>query len=159
MTTPLPPTDLGVRLAEVYHVVGPLYRAAQRHVASTEPVMGMSVGVRAVLDSLRRDSPATVPDLARRLDLSRQFVQRMANDAHDAGWLDFRRNPAHRRSSLLTTTAAGDRAIRRVLDREHGLLGHVGGNLTADDVDTTLRVLHEMLAAVNRLDTSHAADG
>lgn len=153
MSVPLGPDRLGLRLAEVYGVLGPLYRRVQRRVEMDESVMGMSIGVRAVLDELRRtSSAATVPALTERLDLSRQFVQRMVNDAIAAGWLDRRANPAHRRSPLLVLTSAGVTVIDAVLAREHELMGHTPGDLTEQDVDTTLRVLAAMRAAVDALD-------
>lgn len=153
MSVPLGPDRLGLRLAEVYGVLGPLYRRVQRRVEMDESVMGMSIGVRAVLDELRRtSSAATVPALTERLDLSRQFVQRMVNDAIAAGWLDRRANPAHRRSPLLVLTSAGVTVIDAVLAREHELMGDTPGDLTEQDVDTTLRVLAAMRAAVDALD-------
>jgi DNA-binding MarR family transcriptional regulator len=157
MARPLRPSELGPRLAGVYQVLGPLYRAAQRRVETDEPVMGMSVGVRAVLDELTLQAPATVPELARRLGLSRQFVQRMVNDARDAHWVTLLENPAHARSSLIDLSGRGESAIHDVHEREHELMGRVGGRLTAQDVETTLRVLREMLATLERLETEPPA--
>ncbi len=114
--------------------------------------MGMSVGVRAVLDQLRRGGDLTVPQMARDQDLSRQFVQRMVNDARDAGWVELVDNPAHRRSSLVHLTTAGARAIGAVAHREHEMLRQVGGNLTDEEIDATLRVLTQMLAALDVVD-------
>jgi DNA-binding MarR family transcriptional regulator len=150
--TPLPPDALADRLAEVYLVVGPLYRKVSRVVEHAQPVMGMSVGVRAVLDQLRRGGDLTVPQMARDQDLSRQFVQRMVNDARDAGWVELVDNPAHRRSSLVRLTGAGARAIAAVIGREHELLRQVGGGLTGAEVDATLRVLTQMLVALDEVD-------
>ncbi|HMM93657.1 MarR family winged helix-turn-helix transcriptional regulator [Phycicoccus sp.] len=153
MSAPLTPDRLGPRLAEVYHLLGTVYRQVQRRVETDEPAMGMSVGVRAVLDALhRRDRPTTVPRLAADLELSRQFVQRMVNDALDAGWLERRDNPSHRRSVLLALTPAGRAAIDAVVGREHALMGATPGGLTEEDVATTLRVLAAMRTALDRLD-------
>ncbi|MBM6401066.1 MarR family winged helix-turn-helix transcriptional regulator [Phycicoccus sonneratiae] len=153
MTTPLPPDRLGSRLAEVYHLLGTVYRQVHRRVETDEPAMGMSVGIRAVLDALhRRDRPSTVPRLATDLELSRQFVQRMVNDALDRGWVERRDNPEHRRSVLLVLTPAGRAAIDAVVAREHALMGATPGGLTEDDVTTTLRVLGAMRTALDRLD-------
>jgi DNA-binding MarR family transcriptional regulator len=146
--TPLPPDALADRLAEVYLVVGPLYRKVSRVVEHAQPVMGMSVGVRAVLDQLRRGGDLTVPQMARDQDLSRQFVQRMVNDAREAGWVKLVDNPAHRRSSLVHLTRAGAQAIGAVTNREHELLRQVGGDLTGAEIDATVRVLTQMLAAL-----------
>lgn len=149
MTRPLTPAQLGPRLAEVYHLLGPLYRAAQRWVEGDEPTMGMSMGVRAVLDELNWSSPATVPALARRLDVSRQFVQRMVNDALAAGWVERHPNPEHQRSSLLDLTSAGQQAIDAVIRREHERLGRTPGGLSDQDIDATLRVLDAMRKGID----------
>ncbi|HLS15356.1 MAG TPA: MarR family transcriptional regulator [Beutenbergiaceae bacterium] len=152
MSEPLKPEMLADRLAEVYLIVGPLYRKVSRIVESDQDRMGMSVGVRAVLDQLRREGQRTVPQLARAQDLSRQFVQRMVNDARRAGFVEFAENPAHQRSRLIRLTGPGQRAIDAVLAREHQLMGRVGGGLTGDEVDATVRVLTQMLAALEDID-------
>jgi DNA-binding MarR family transcriptional regulator len=148
----LDPDELAGRLAEVYLLVGPLYRKVLRVVERDEPVMGMSVGVRAVLDQLRRFGELTVPDIARPQDLSRQFVQRMVNDALARSWVELVDNPAHKRSSLVRLTPDGGAAIGAVVDREHRMMAAVGGDLTGPEVDATLRVLGEMLAALERVE-------
>ncbi|MEN5075229.1 MarR family transcriptional regulator [Isoptericola cucumis] len=148
MSTPLPPEALAARLADVYLVVGPLYRRVSRAVERDQPVMGMSVGVRAVLEQLHREGDLTVPAIAAAQELSRQFVQRMVNDARAAELVELVDNPRHRRSSLVRLTADGRAAIAAVVDREHRLLRQVAGGLTAAEVDATLRVLRAMLDGV-----------
>ncbi len=148
MSTPLPPQELAACLAEVYLVVGPLYRRVSRAVERDQPVMGMSVGVRAVLEQLHREGDLTVPTIAAAQELSRQFVQRMVNDARAAGLVELVDNPRHRRSSLVRLTDDGRAAIAAVVDREHRLLQDVAGGLTAGDVAATLRVLRAMLDGV-----------
>lgn len=128
-------------------MVGPLYRRVYRRVERDASIEGLSVGVRAVLERLAARGQETVPQLGRALALSRQFVQRMVNDAAAAGYVELRRNPAHRRSSLVALTDAGADAIATVKAREYAALGRVG-DITAGDVEATLRVLRHMLAAV-----------
>jgi len=149
---PLDPDDLATRLAEVYLVVGPLYRRVLRAVERDTAVNGVSVGVRAVLDLLARNGPMTVPQMGRAQSLSRQFVQRMVNDADAGGLVELVDNPAHRRSRLVALTAAGRVAIGAVTAREHDLLRRVPGGLTAAEVDACLRVLSRMLDAVDDID-------
>jgi DNA-binding MarR family transcriptional regulator len=149
---PLDPDTLAARLAEVYLVVGPLYRRALRAVERAEPVAGVSAGVRAVLDLLARNGPMTVPQMGRAQSLSRQFVQRMVNDALAAGLVELVANPAHRRSRLVRPTARGSAAIAAVTAREHDLLRRVSGRLTGADVDACLLVLTRMLAALEEIE-------
>ncbi len=156
VNTPLEPDDLADRLAEVYVAIGPVYRTVARIVERSEGAMGMSTGVRNVLDQLRRGGDRTVPQLARAQDLSRQFVQRMVNDASAAGFVELRENPAHRRSSLVHLTTDGERAISAVAAREHELMTRVGGGITGAEIDATLRILHHMQLALEEIDEPSA---
>jgi DNA-binding MarR family transcriptional regulator len=149
---PLSPDALGHRLTEVFDLVGPLYRRALRKVEQGEPVEGASVGVRAVLDLLRKQGPMTVPQMGRAQALSRQFVQRMVNEAAGHGWVESVPNPAHQRSVLIRLTDEGHATITAVLEREHRLNRQVGGGLTDAEVSACVRVLTEMLKTFDHVD-------
>lgn len=151
---PLPPDDLASRLYEVFAVLGPLYRRVSRGVEQNEPIEGMPIGVRAVLDLLRVHGPMTVPQMGRAQALSRQFVQRMVNDAAAGGLVETIPNPAHQRSSLIRLTDAGRTAIETVIARESELLKRVGGDLTGADVDTCVRVLTRVLDVFEDVDVN-----
>jgi DNA-binding MarR family transcriptional regulator len=150
--SPLRPDQLSHRLAEVYVALGPVYRRVARIVEQDEQVSGLSVGVRNVLDQLRRDEERTVPQLAHAQELSRQYTQRMVDQAAADGLVELTRNPAHRRSRLVRLTPAGRAAITAVLERELSLLERVGGDLTAEELAGTLRVLHHMDQALIALE-------
>lgn len=137
------------KLAEVYLVVGPLYRRAQRHVESAPDHDVVPVGVRAVLDMLRRDGARTVPQMARSQGLSRQYVQRMVDRALAGGMIERRGNPRHWRSVLLDLTPRGRAAIGAVIDRETDQLAQVARSLDDADVDACLRVLRHMHDALD----------
>ncbi|MEV5610694.1 MarR family transcriptional regulator [Streptomyces sp. NPDC052225] len=132
------------RLADVYDLVGPLYRRVFRKVELDGLAAGLSVGVRAVLDMLRRHGPMTVPQLGRAQSLSRQFVQRMTNEAAALGLVEAVPNPTHKRSSLIRLTDAGERAITAVVERERAELGRIEG-VTGAQVETCIHVLTRML--------------
>ncbi|MET9663432.1 MarR family transcriptional regulator [Streptomyces sp. NPDC006510] len=149
---PLPPEELADRLTEVFALVGPLYRRVQRKVEQTAPIEGLSVGVRAVLDLLREHGPMTVPQMGRAQALSRQFVQRMVNDAAAARLVEIIPNPAHQRSSLIRLTGRGGAAIAAALAREQSLLSQVDGDLTDADVTACVRVLGRMLELFDHVD-------
>jgi DNA-binding MarR family transcriptional regulator len=106
---------------------------------------GLSVGVRAVLNLLREHGPMTVPQMGRAQALSRQFVQRMVNDATERGLVAPAPNPTHKKSSLIRLTEQGRAAITAVIDRERSVLRQVGGDLTDIEVDACLRVLSHLL--------------
>jgi DNA-binding MarR family transcriptional regulator len=135
-------------LADVYLVLGPIYRRVLREVEADRTNSGVTAGERAVLDMLRRSGPMTVPQMAREQDLSRQFVQRMVNSAAAAGHLESVENPAHRRSSLIRLTERGRAAIEAVVAREHARLAVAAAGLRRDEVEACLKVLRQMLDAL-----------
>lgn len=143
------PDEAARRLAEIYLVVGPLYRRVLRAVEEDAAATGVDAGQRAVLDMLRRNGPMTVPQMAQEQELTRQFVQRMVNAAVDAGLVESAPNPAHRRSVLIRLTARGDAAITEVIQREHRQLREASKGLGAAQIDATLTVLRRMLAAID----------
>lgn len=150
---PLPPDVLAERLYEVFAVLGPLYRRVTRAVELKAPIVGLSIGVRAVLELLRaHGSPMTVPEMGRALAVSRQFVQRMVNEAADGDLVEAIPNPAHQRSSLIRLTDTGRTAIDELIARESALMRRVGGDLTGADVDTCVRVLTRVLEVFEDLD-------
>jgi DNA-binding MarR family transcriptional regulator len=138
---PLGSGDLAGRLAEVFDLVGPVYRRAQRKVEEDAPVHGLSVGMRAALNLLRERGPMTVPQMSRAQALSRQFVQRMVNEAAARSLAETIPNPAHKRSPLVRLTSEGSAAIDALVAHERALLGQVGGDLTGVEITACLRVL------------------
>ncbi|MFF3875972.1 MarR family winged helix-turn-helix transcriptional regulator [Streptomyces sp. NPDC001978] len=150
----LSPDELPERLMEVFDLVGPLYRRVQRKI-ERDAAQGLSVGVRAVLALLREHGPMTVPQMGRAQSLSRQFVQRMVNDAAARQLVESIPNPTHQRSSLIRLTGDGHAAITAVTAREHALLRQAGGDLTDTDVAACVRVLGRMLELFNDVDVSN----
>ncbi|UNO38668.1 MarR family transcriptional regulator [Streptomyces sp. MST-110588] len=144
--------ELADRLTEVFDLVGPLYRRTQRKVEHDMSADGLSVGVRAVLSLLRQHGPMTAPQMARAQALSRQFVQRMVNDAAARGLVEFAPNPAHKRSSLIRLTEQGQAAITAAVNRERVVLRQAGEGLTGTEIDACLRVLTCLLEAMGDVD-------
>ncbi|KUO06609.1 MarR family winged helix-turn-helix transcriptional regulator [Streptomyces caeruleatus] len=149
---PLPPDDLGHRVSEVFDLIGALYRRGLRKLEQGQEIEGVSVGVRSVLTLLHRYGPMTVPQMGRVMALTRQFVQRMVNDATARGWAEATPNPAHQRSSLIRITADGEAVITAILAREHALNRQVGGDLTEAELRACVRVLKQMMKTFDDVD-------
>lgn len=64
-----------------------------------------------------RDEELTVPQAARRLGVSRQAIQRVANELVGAGLVEFRSNPDHRTSPLLALTGNGRDVLKSITRR------------------------------------------
>jgi DNA-binding MarR family transcriptional regulator len=62
--------------------------------------------------------PLSVAAIARNMGLTRQAVQRVANDLERAGFVRFAPNPHHRRAKLVVLTASGTAACRAATARQ-----------------------------------------
>jgi DNA-binding MarR family transcriptional regulator len=140
--------DLTNQLTRLFDLVGPLYRKAYRRIEQDSAAFDLSVGLRAVMVMLHARGPMTVPQIGRAQELSRQFVQRMANEGIEAGLLEPAPNPAHKRSSLLRLTDRGDRTVTALLEREHKALIALGAGLDPADIDTANAVLAHLLSGL-----------
>ncbi|ADD39906.1 MarR family winged helix-turn-helix transcriptional regulator [Stackebrandtia nassauensis] len=140
------------RFFEVFDLVGPLYRRIHRKVEQDTAREGMSVGVRAVLVMLHDRGPMTVPQLGREQALSRQFVQRMVNEAAARGLAEAVANPAHKRSSLIRLTTDGHAVIAALLERERAMLRAAAADLSDADFDACGRVLSRLLRLLDDVD-------
>jgi DNA-binding MarR family transcriptional regulator len=67
---------------------------------------------------LAAGAPRTVSQLGRDLDLTRQAVQRVADDLADAGLAAYSPNPDHARAKLLAPTDIGREAYAEALRRK-----------------------------------------
>ncbi len=80
--------------------------------ALTKPA-GQSLARWLVLGECK-DSPSSVSDIARRLRLARQSVQRVADVLEGEGLCAYRDNPHHQRAKLLELTPAGRTALTQI---------------------------------------------
>jgi DNA-binding MarR family transcriptional regulator len=91
----------------------------------------------------------TVPDAARRLGVSRQAVQRIADLLVEDGLASFEDNPAHRRSPHLRLSEPGRRTLDRIVETNLDESAELLADVSAQDLSATRDVLRRLL---DRLD-------
>ena len=94
------------------------------------------------------DEPRTVAEIGRRMGMTRQGVQRVADLLVEHDLAEYRPNPAHRRAKLLACTEAGYWAVRRITLAQHPWANRVGAELGADDLQHTLETMRRLTAAL-----------
>src|SRR5690606_8184011 len=118
MAAPEPQTAEGAALTElillVFRLNGRLLEAADRMAGTA----GLTAARWQVLGGVL-DEPRPVAEIARRMGLTRQAVQRLANALVDEGFATWTPNPAHRRAKLLEPTPKARSAIRRIAAVQH----------------------------------------
>ena len=148
---PVPHTADGRLLTEVvvatFRLNGRLLEAA-RHLAAEG---GITAAWWQVLGGIL-DEPRTVSEIGRRMGLTRQAVQRIADLLVDRGLAEYRPNPSHRRASLLACTEAGYWAIRRVALAQHPWANRVGAEVGADGLRGALETMLRLIAALDTED-------
>ena len=90
------------------------------------------------------DEPRSVADVGRRMGVTRQSVQRIADVLVERGLAEYRPNPAHRRAKLLACTEAGYWAIRRISIATHPWADEVGAKIGADALRQTLATMRAL---------------
>ena len=143
--------------AQLYRIIWlsrPLMQAAEASVEKGLAGTGMTVRMRAVLEILNQHGDLTVPDLAEKLDIQRQYVQVMVNETIEAGWTEKHPNPRHKRSSLLRLTPEGHAVISGVMAREMAVVRDIAATFDAEEVEIAHKVVQALTAALRR----HAED-
>ncbi|HYN51910.1 MAG TPA: helix-turn-helix domain-containing protein [Thermoleophilaceae bacterium] len=90
------------------------------------------------------DEPRTVADVGRRMGMTRQGVQRIADLLVDRGLAEYRPNPAHRRAKLLACTEAGYWAVRRISLAQHPWADRVGSAVGTDELRAALDTMQRL---------------
>lgn len=98
--------------------------------------------------------PCTVSDLARRMGLARQSVQRVVNDLADMGLVSLVNNPGHARARHLRLTPNGEVAFVEANERRQPWAEALAADL--DDVE--LHGALQVLKALNRALVSSASE-
>lgn len=146
-------------LHQLYQVIWqsrPLMQAAEAAVERGLEGSGLTVRMRAVLEILADGGAATVPDIAQRLEIKRQYVQLMINATHAAGFTEAVPNPRHQRSKLIALTEVGQSLITQVMQREKELLQTIGSDLPEDELAITLRTMQRLIARLKSSAEEHA---
>ena len=129
------------RLYEVIRYVRPLHMYLGRAVADELEGRDVTMPVRAVLERLDDAGPQPVPAIGRSLWLTRQFVQRLVDEAAGHGLVEAVPNPAHKRSPLFRLTERGRAEITDIKANEAANLRRVADGLDPADVEACVRVL------------------
>lgn len=95
------------------------------------------------------EEPHSVAEIARRigLGLTRQSVQRVANDVVERGWAHWQDNPSHRRAKLLSPTQAGRAAVEAMANEQHEWANHVGGVIGLEELSALSTLIAQVTAA------------
>jgi DNA-binding MarR family transcriptional regulator len=137
--------NIGQDAYKVTWLVRRLFRAMAEAADTYLSDTGLTAADRAVMEFLYPDTELTVPDIARRYQVSRQHVQVTVNRLLDHGLLINVENPRHKRSSLLRLTQQGRERFAAIRRHEGALLDEIFTGLNPEEVAVTRRTLETLL--------------
>jgi DNA-binding MarR family transcriptional regulator len=117
---------------------------------------GLTAALWQVLGAVLR-SPRSVADVAREIGVTRQSAQRVADVLVDRGLAAYQPNPAHRRAKLLTPTAEGRQAIRRIRPAHAAFAQRLAEEVGMGALEVSLATVAHLLRALEELGTPRKA--
>ncbi|MDJ0939801.1 MAG: MarR family transcriptional regulator [Woeseiaceae bacterium] len=90
------------------------------------------------------ERPLTVAQIARRMGLSRQAVQRLVNELAAGGVLMLRENPDHKRAKLVALTKRGEVAYAEADERQVEWSNGLAVGISQRDIENALTVLQSI---------------
>jgi DNA-binding MarR family transcriptional regulator len=137
---------------EIFHLNGALLAVGDRLVGD----IGLTSARWQVMGAAALSPvPLPVAAIARNMGLTRQAVQRVANDLEEAGFVRFAPNPHHQRAKLVVLTPSGIAAYRSAIARQAPWANRIAAGLD----QRRIRAARAVLRAISQqLDGSkHAA--
>ena len=147
-----PQTLLPLIVADIFELAGH-FRANGEGIART---VGQTQARWQVMSAASAD-PRTVPQIARRLGVTRQNVQRIADLLVAESWASFEANPDHRGSPYLVLTRRGRTALDQITSAADGYHARLARKLSATDINSLHRQLRRLIAAAAVTDSINSA--
>ena len=112
----------------------------------SKPV-GLTSSRWQVLGAIEGQSQS-VAHIARKMGLTRQNVQRIANVLEREGIVEYSPNPNHRRAKLVCLTARGRKAVNRLARRQESWANEIASRVSLAKIKVALEVLQELRAGL-----------
>ena len=137
------------RAYEVTWLIRRLFRAmsaeADQYLADAE----LSAADRAVMEFLYPQHELSVPEIARRYNVSRQHVQVTVNALVARGLLRSIENPQHKRSRLIRLSTLGRNAFEEIRHNEVAVVEQFFSGISDEALETTHNTLSALLKKLN----------
>ncbi len=131
-----------------YEIIWKVRRLARALTARSDEMLrpfGLTAAERAVLEFLYPDAAMTVPQIARRFQVSRQHIQVNVNSLVDRGLLILTENPDHARSPLLGLTNKGVTTFAAIAETEKDMIDQLFLTIPSAEKVIASRALGQLL--------------
>ena len=94
--------------------------------------------------------PLTVPQISRRLSLSRQNIQRLVDVMANEGIVEYRTNPDHKRAKLVSFTKKGEQQCSAILQEYIPWTQRCVHKIKPVDLEKTLEVIKVLIGQLDQ---------
>jgi DNA-binding MarR family transcriptional regulator len=135
-------------VADIYELAGQL-RADGETIART---VGQTQARWQVMSAASAE-PKSVPQIARRLGVTRQNVQRIADLLVEEGSARFASNPDHRSSDHLVLTASGQKALQQLTAAAEAYHARVAAKFSDEQLTALHHQLRRLCATLDQVES------
>ena len=101
-------------------------------------------GYWGLMRSLKQEGAQTVPQLARSRPVSRQHIQKLANNMIAEGVIELVHNPAHKRSKLLRLTSKGETVFQELNQQIAKVAINLAEDMDVQELQIAVKVLKQI---------------
>lgn len=141
----------GSVLHDLFREIFQLYDVLSSIKDTVHKQAGLGSPQRKIMQALYNHGPATVPHIASRLDVSRQFVQTVCNDLLTGELLDTIENPLHKRSRLIRISTAGLDALRQAQENENQIIEQSLPEINPKEAIQAVELLNRIRKNINSI--------
>lgn len=141
-------TDKPELLKDIILLVRSLFHKLARAGSKMHGVDSITIGQRAILEDLKQNGRQTIPALAAKRPVCRQHILKLVNALLQRKLVRYEKNPAHRRSFLVTPTPTGKSQIEKWLKTEEKSLESIAKQFASQDLYATAHVLKKLEQAL-----------
>lgn len=132
--------SLALLVADVFELAGALRRSGDALAGRVDQSQA-----RWQVLSVLSEGEWTVPQIARRLGISRQAVQRVVDVLSAQDLVRVVDNPAHRRSPLMVLTRSGRTTLGHITDSSQAWRARIAARFSASELERARATLRKLL--------------
>ena len=140
----------GKALHDLFREVFELHAALSVIMDTVHEQAGLMTSQHKIMRALSDIGPATVPDIAAVLGVSRQFVQTVCNNLLSCEFIEFAANPRHKRSKLAVLTERGRNAFRQARKNENRIIEQALPGIDPVKATEACKLLESIRTAVQK---------
>jgi DNA-binding MarR family transcriptional regulator len=125
---------------EVFRFHGCLLAAGDR---LTKP-LHLSSARWKVVGAIDQQGPLSVSKIARNMGLTRQTVQRLANEMKVGQFIEYAPNPDHRRAKLVRLTKKGRRVMKILKQRQIHWADKIAAGVSTEEIEAALGLIKKL---------------